>query len=89
MGMASSRWISKAFYVGKYPVTLKLWKEVMEDTQISKRKNDPITDMSWFTAVRFCNKLSELTGKEPVYTINGEDVSCNWDAKGYRLLSEA
>ena len=26
---------------------------------------------------------------EPAYTINGENVTCNWNAKGYRLPTEA
>jgi sulfatase modifying factor 1 len=38
---------------------------------------------------REANKLSELEGLDPVYTINGDDVSCNWNAKGYRLPTEA
>ena len=30
-----------------------------------------------------------MEGLEPVYTINGYDVICNWDSKGYRLPTEA
>ncbi len=39
--------------------------------------------------VDFCNKLSELEGLEPAYTIDGRNVTCNWNAKGYRLPTEA
>jgi formylglycine-generating enzyme required for sulfatase activity len=39
--------------------------------------------------VEFCNKLSELEGLEPAYIINGANVTCNWNAKGYRLPTEA
>jgi sulfatase modifying factor 1 len=45
--------------------------------------------VSWFDAVHFTNKLSELEGLDPAYTIKGTDVSCNWNAKGYRLPTEA
>ena len=45
--------------------------------------------VSWFGCVLFCNKLSELEGLEPVYTINGDNVACNWSANGYRLPTEA
>ena len=33
--------------------------------------------------------LSELEGLELAYTINGQEVTCNWSAKGYRLPTEA
>ena len=33
-------------------------------------------------------KLSELEGLELAYTINGQEVTCNWNAKGYRLPTE-
>ena len=82
--------ITKDFYVGKYPVTQKLYLEVMGYNYSNFEGEDrPVDNVSWFECVEFCNKLSELEGKEPVYTINGENVTCNWHAKGYRLLTEA
>ena len=82
--------ITKAFYVGKYPVTQKLWEAVMGDNPSSFKGSDrPVENVSWFDCVEFCNKLSEREGKEPAYTTNGDDISCNWNANGYRLLSEA
>ena len=44
-------------------------------------------NVSWFEVVEFCN-TSELEGLEPAYTINGDNVTCNWSAKGYRLPTE-
>ena len=82
--------ISRDFYVGKYQVTQKLWKEVMGNNPSQTiGENHPVTKMNWFKAIEFCNKLSEKEGKESVYTINGENVTCNWEAKGYRLLTES
>ncbi|GAA1598798.1 SUMF1/EgtB/PvdO family nonheme iron enzyme [Kribbella sancticallisti] len=53
----------------------------------------PVTDVSWLDAIRFCNQLSLEQDLEPVYTIgddpDAEGVVCKWDAKGYRLPSEA
>jgi formylglycine-generating enzyme required for sulfatase activity len=40
-------------------------------------------------AALFCNILSERKGLEPCYTINGNVITCNWDANGYRLPTEA
>jgi formylglycine-generating enzyme required for sulfatase activity len=57
----------------------------------------PITEVSWFDAVKWCNALSEWTGLVPAYTLDGmvfrqgndERVRCHWDATGYRLPTEA
>ena len=82
--------ITKDFYVGKYPVTQTLWESVMgNNPSYFKGANRPVENVSWFDCVEFCNKLSKLEGKELVYTINGENVTYNWGAKGYRLLTEA
>ena len=54
-----------------------------------KGANRPAEGVSWFDCIQFCNKLSEMEGLEPVYTVNGRDVTCNWTAKGYRLPTEA
>ena len=42
----------------------------------------------------FCNALSEAKGLTPCYTITGSDgqgslVTCDWNANGYRLPTEA
>ena len=82
--------ITKDFYVGKYLVTQALWEFVMRNNPSEfKGASHPVECVTWFDCVEFCNKLSELEGKEPVYTIKGENVACNWKAKGYRLLTEA
>mgnify|MGYP001162380735 CR=1 FL=1 len=82
--------ITRSFYVGTYPVTQQLWESVTgfnPSTHIGE--NRPVEHVSWFHCIHFCNKLSEKTGKEVVYTIDSNGVSCNWKARGYRLLTEA
>ena len=82
--------ISRDILVGKYPVTQWLYESVMgKNPSKFKGTNRPVECVSWYAAVEFCNKLSVLEGREPVYTINGNNVSCNFGAKGYRLLTEA
>jgi formylglycine-generating enzyme required for sulfatase activity len=53
----------------------------------------PVTDVSWLDAIKFCNRLSGEQGLEAAYAIghdrDAEDVTCNWEANGYRLPSEA
>ena len=54
----------------------------------------PVERVSWYDAVYFCNKLSELDGKTPVYSVNGKTDVTKWNygkieqnlkANGYRL----
>ena len=82
--------LTRDFLMGKYPVTQALWESVMGSNPSGfKGANRPVECVSWFDVVSFCNKLSELEGLDPAYTINGEKVTCNWTAKGYRLPTES
>ena len=61
----------------------------------------PVTMISWYDAVVWCNAYSEYCGFTPCYTYKGqvlkdsEDTAkldlaeCNWDARGWRLPTEA
>jgi formylglycine-generating enzyme required for sulfatase activity len=49
----------KSFYMGKYEVTQKEWREVMGNNP-SRFKGDnlPVELVNWYEAVEYCNKLS-------------------------------
>ena len=82
--------ISKDFYTGKYLITQALWELVTgKNPSYNKGALRPVECVNWLDCIRFCNQLSLQQGKHPVYTINGDKVSCNWEVKGYRLLTEA
>jgi formylglycine-generating enzyme len=82
--------LTRDFLIGKYAVTQALWDSVMGSNPSDfKGANRPVECVSWFDVVAFCNKLSKREGLDPAYTINGENVTCNWTAKGYRLPTEA
>ena len=63
--------------------------------------NQPVTMISWYDAIVWCNALSELKGRTPCYTYRGKVLrdsgdtaacdlaKCNWDCNGFRLPSEA
>ena len=81
--------IEKPFAICIYPVTQSLYKKVIGKNPSRFIGDDlPVESVSWFEAVEFCNKLSEYTGLRKVYTINGEKISIDSDANGYRLPLE-
>ncbi len=78
------------FYIGKYEVTQKEWKEIMGSNPSNwKGNNLPVEKVSWYDAVEFCNKKSKAEGLTPCYTGSGKNTKCNFSANGYRLPTEA
>jgi formylglycine-generating enzyme required for sulfatase activity len=53
------------------------------------RGDRPVINVSWFDAVAYANWRSVQAGKTPCYTISAENVSCDWNANGFRLPTEA
>ena len=79
-----------SFYMKATEVTQKEWREVMgSNPSYFKGDDRPVESVSWFDAVKYCNALSKKEGRTPVYRINGESVTANWSADGYRLPTEA
>ncbi|MCL2212140.1 MAG: SUMF1/EgtB/PvdO family nonheme iron enzyme [Treponema sp.] len=104
--------LSEGFYMGIYPVTQKQYLVVMgknpsnftDPVEGETQNKRPVENVSWYDAVEFCNKLSEMEGLEIFYYIdkNTEDPNniSTWDtelwlvtinelANGYRLPTEA
>lgn len=78
------------FAMGKYEVTQSKWKAIM-GTNPSNFIGDslPVEKVSWHDAVAFCNALSLQEGLTPTYTIIGKNTTCDFNANGYRLPTEA
>ncbi len=49
----------------------------------------PVFCVSWVEAAEFCNRLSDMTHYSRAYTIQGDQVSWNRGADGFRLPTEA
>jgi formylglycine-generating enzyme required for sulfatase activity len=95
--------VIKSFYIAQHEVTQKEYFSVMKDEMpLIENLDLPVHSISWFEAVEFCNKLSELHDLEPVYTISyktkkgetfvnyeKETVKWNKTANGYRLPTSA
>jgi len=82
-----------SFYISKYEVTQKEYLDLI-GMNPSKAKGDdlPVNNVTWFDALRYCNKLSERESLTPVFIITGAGANTivNWDlnANGYRLPTD-
>ena len=69
----------KKFKMLKTEVTQELYDSVMgENLCYIKEDNLPVERVSWYEAIYFCNKLSEMKGKKSVYAVNGETDVAKW-----------
>jgi formylglycine-generating enzyme required for sulfatase activity len=72
-------------------VTVALYREIMGgDPPSNAEAREPVVNMNWDDAVRFCNALSEREGYRPCYHRNVfRRWRCDWRVDGYRLPTEA
>ncbi|MDA3838891.1 MAG: SUMF1/EgtB/PvdO family nonheme iron enzyme [Candidatus Delongbacteria bacterium] len=92
------------FHIGKFQITQKQYESIMSvQYNYHEGCNNPIEMISWYNTIKYCNLRSIAEGFTPCYTIfnstNPTDwgspdsswnaVICNWEANGYRLLTEA
>lgn len=49
----------------------------------------PVTNITWYDAIQYCNKRSETEKSVPCYSVSGNTVIWNKSANGYRLPTEA
>ncbi|MBP5176760.1 MAG: SUMF1/EgtB/PvdO family nonheme iron enzyme [Treponema sp.] len=88
------------FFICDHEVTQAEFSSVMgrnPSTYIGADK--PVDSVSWYDAIEYCNKLSQMEGFTPCYTINKNtipnqlddlnwDVTCDFSADGYRLPTQ-
>lgn len=78
------------FYMSIYELTQAEYQEMMGVNPSSFSGDDlPVENISWLDAVYYCNTRSEKEGLMPVYVIDGQSVTWNRSANGYRLPTEA
>ena len=80
--------VVRSFAMDRYLVTQEQFQKLM-GTNPSRWKGEknPVEQLRWSDAVKFCNKRSEVEGLQPCYDPN--TLKCNFDANGYRLPTEA
>jgi len=102
----------KAFEIGKYEVTWGEWQKVrdwavangydLQNVGKGLSESHPVTDVSWYDMVKWCNAKSEMERVTPVYQLKGktyksgassekgvDTIKQTTSAKGYRLPTEA
>ena len=80
------------FRIAITPVTVGLYREVMPESSTAQAEAEarwPVTDVTWFDAIEFCNRLSARAGYRPCYSQRFGRWRCDWRADGYRLPTEA
>lgn len=76
------------FLMDRFLVTQAEYEKAMgENPSRWKAERNPVEQVRWSDAVRYCNRRSELEGLQPCYDL--KTWSCNFDATGYRLPTEA
>ncbi len=79
-----------AFYIGIHEVTCEEWAMATPGFVVDNREKDlPITRVSFYDVLDYCNAKSKLDGYKPCYEFFGDDVDCDFTADGYRLPTEA
>lgn len=78
------------FYMAKTELSQKDYQAVMgTNPSVTKGDNLPVTNITWYDAVGYCNRRSEAEGLTPCYSVSGATVTWNKSANGYRLPTEA
>lgn len=100
------------FYMARHEVTKLVWDDVFlwatdhgytfDDPGVASQPNDPIQQVSWYDAVKWCNARSEKEGFPPAYFTDSNwtsvyrtgqvdivEASVLWQGAGYRLPTEA
>ncbi len=95
--------IEKSFFLGETEITQEIYKSVMglDPSEFKDNPKNPVEKVSWYDAVMFCNRLSDIFGLDRYYTIFKDGkiidtiekkqyylVEMNENSKGFRLPTE-
>jgi formylglycine-generating enzyme required for sulfatase activity len=85
-----------AFYLSPFEETFEQYDVFAAETGRPRpadngwgRGDRPVINVTWLDAAAYCNWLSERDGLDAFYVFEGGAVSAVWEAKGYRLPTEA
>ncbi|MDR0501743.1 MAG: InlB B-repeat-containing protein [Treponema sp.] len=81
--------LTSGFYMGRFEVTQEQYQAVMGINPSNFKSNQasgeiqskrPVEQVSWYSAIVFCNKLSIAEGLTPAYRINNNTNPSAWGA---------
>ncbi len=85
--------ITIPFKMSKHEISQEIWEEVMSGSNPSHKSElgpqKPVNQVTFVRACEFCNELSKMTDLDPCYTIDGDNVTCDFSKNGFRLPTEA
>lgn len=67
------------FLIMRSEVTENLYDQVTVENKSDRRVSDYPAFVSWRDAIKFCNKLSEMQGLTPCYSVNGTTDTSAWE----------
>ncbi len=80
--------VVSSFWIDKQLVTQEQFQKIMgANPSRWKGEKNPVEQLRWSDAVKFCNKRSEFEGFQPCYDL--KTLRCDFVANGYRLPTEA
>jgi formylglycine-generating enzyme required for sulfatase activity len=86
-GVSSVTTIARRYWMGETEVTQELFQAVMGTNPSyfksapasgEEQNKRPVESINWYAALAFCNKLSLLDGKTPVYSVKIAGVEVDW-----------
>jgi len=87
--------VSHDFWMDTTEVTQEDFEGLMGyNPAVNDNESFPIENISWFTAIMYCNARSKAEGKDTAYTFenitgtNALNLVCHWERNGYRLPTE-
>lgn len=75
------------FEIGATSVTTAQYAQVMGTSETGCQ--EPLVDINWLDAIKFCNAASMSEGLNPAYIIDAGEVTWQTNSSGYRLPTEA
>ncbi|MBN1292010.1 MAG: SUMF1/EgtB/PvdO family nonheme iron enzyme [Candidatus Latescibacteria bacterium] len=81
-----------AFSISRTEITQPQFESIMKGFNPSSMQLDylPVTDVNWYDATDFCNRLSQACGFEECYYYTSSGAfNCDFSKNGFRLPTEA
>jgi len=78
----------KALWMAQTEITQEQYREVtgISPSFFAGKESYPVERVSWYDAVRFCNRLSALAGLDSCYNV--DTWECDFTRNGFRLPNE-